>query len=100
MPSTSIFNSFHDLLSRAYGIEDEVYTGTVLSIHPTPADDNEDNEEPIFEVKIAFRLSQTTYVKTIKSRRVVCAMGPMFCALETAWEASLQQELGIGYPHH
>ena len=89
------------MLSRAYGIENEVCTGTVLSIHPTPEDDEEDSSEPIFEVKIVFGrdtpLPHTADVKTVKSRRVVCAMGPMFRDLETAWEASLQQELGINY---
>jgi hypothetical protein len=98
VPSTSIFNSFHDLLSRGYGIEDEVCTGTALSIRPTPEDVEEDSGEPIFEVKIAFGRDSFPVVKTIKSRRVVCAMGPMFPALETAWETSLEQELGIDYP--
>ena len=85
------------MLSRGYGIQDEVCMGTVLSIRPTPEDDEEDSDEPIFEVKIVFG-GDFQVVKTIKSRRVVCAMGPMFRALETAWESSLQQELGTDYP--
>ena len=89
MPSTSVFNSFHDLLSKAYGIEDIVHTGTVLSINPTQEDEKAD--EPIFEVQIAFG-KQKSNVRTVKTRRIVCSMGPIFRALEPRWLQGLAPE--------
>ena len=68
-PEPSIFNEFHDLLSRAYGIEKVVSKGEVLSIRPQEIDEG----QPIFEVLI-----QVGYTRrTVKTRRVVCAFGPM-----------------------
>jgi len=70
------------LLSKAYGIEDLVRTGTVVSINPTQEDGKAD--EPIFEVQIAFG-NQQSIVRTVKTRRVVCSMGPIFRASEPRW---------------
>mmetsp|Transcript_17435 Transcript_17435/g.28317 ORF Transcript_17435/g.28317 Transcript_17435/m.28317 type:complete len:602 (+) Transcript_17435:84-1889(+) len=104
VPSTAIFNRFHEVLSRAYGIEDAVCTGTVQSINPIQEDEESVTDEPIFEVKIAFGKNSphgsptdVRTVRTIYSRRVVFAMGPMFRPLEAPWEASLRQELGADH---
>jgi hypothetical protein len=70
------------LLSKAYGIEDLVRTGTVLSINPTQQDGKPD--EPIFEVQISFG-KQKSNVKTVKTKRIVCSMGPIFRASEHRW---------------
>ena len=99
MPSTAIFNSFHELLPKAYGIDDAVCTCTVLSVTPTQGHDKgNDVSEPIFEVKIAYCDQATpgtsAQVKTVKAKRVVCAMGPMFRAKETFWEENLQKQIG------
>ena len=91
-----MFNEFHSLLSRAYGIENVVSKGTVLSI--LPRQDNTDPNTPegegaIFEVK----LLQSETVTTVKARRVICALGPMFRNIEPPWLASLEQELGVNH---
>ena len=91
VPSTSIFNSFHDLLSKAYGVQDLVDTGTVLSINPRQVDGK--SNEPIFEVEIAFGKETTPrVVKMIKTKRIVCSMGPIFRALEPPWLPDLPKE--------
>jgi len=81
------------MLSHAYGIDNIVSTGTVQSINPIQED-----EGPLFEVKVAFGKQDSdespAYVTTVKTRRIVCAMGPMFRALEAPWEISFRQELG------
>ncbi|KAL7532505.1 hypothetical protein ACHAXR_004670 [Thalassiosira sp. AJA248-18] len=88
VPSTAVFNTFHDVLSEAYGIKDTAYKGTVQSINPV----QDSTHEPIFEVQIISGKN----MKTVKARRIVCAMGPMFRPLEASqlWESSLRQELG------
>lgn len=70
--------------------------GTVLSIKLI----QDRSGEPVFEVLISpSREPQddTFGVVTVKTRRVVCAMGPIFRPLEAAqsWESSLRQELGV-----
>ena len=91
-PSTNIFNEFHDILPRAYGVQDIVEKGVVRSIRPTPSEDWSD--EPIFEVDINDPGTRTgTAIRTIKTKRVVCAMGPLFRPSEAFWEASLKKEL-------
>ena len=90
VPSTDIFNSFHDLLTNAYGISDIVRKGTVLSVTPTQGDD----KGPIFQVEIAFGDEENPEsVRLIKTRRVVSAMGPMFQHRETFWEENLSKQL-------
>lgn len=97
VPSTAIFQKFNELLSRAYGVEDAVCTGTVQSINPVLEDEG-NGAEPIFEVKIAFGNNNSsespTNITTVKTRRVVSCMGPMFRASEALWEVSLRKELG------
>lgn len=71
-------------------------TGTVLSI--VPKQDCTDDiaavgENALFEVKMLY----SGVVRTVKTRRVVCALGPMFRNLEPPWLASLEQELGEGH---
>ena len=58
-------------------------SGTVLSIQPVFDEANTDEEERVvFEVKI----SQPHHgVRTVKTKRVVCALGPMFCDFRPAW---------------
>lgn len=72
VPSTSIFNEFHDLLSSAYGIGDAVTKGTVLSITPRQLNDD---DEAMFEVVMQ---TPTNDRRIVKTKRVVCALGPMF----------------------
>lgn len=99
-PSTDLFNEFHDLLAHAYGVEEMVQKGTVESIRPTESEDG----EPIFEVDILVSsdtLNKHGVIRTIKTKRVVCAMGPLFRPSEAFWEASLRKELlqqRISYP--
>ncbi|KAL9186420.1 hypothetical protein ACHAXT_005658 [Thalassiosira profunda] len=88
VPSTAIFEQFHDLLSRAYGIEDTVREGTVLSINPIQEEAGGD--APIFEVEIDFSSSTSSAsAKIIRARRIALAMGPIFRATEPIWESSL-----------
>mmetsp|Transcript_2319 Transcript_2319/g.3540 ORF Transcript_2319/g.3540 Transcript_2319/m.3540 type:complete len:568 (+) Transcript_2319:224-1927(+) len=97
VPSTALFHDFHDLLTRAYGIEDIVQTGSVQSIKPIQ--DNEQSEEPIFEVRIDHGENSDQPLELVKARRIVCAMGPIFRTGEAFWEASLRKELaGQYYP--
>uniref|UniRef100_A0A7S4AP57 L-ornithine N(5)-monooxygenase n=1 Tax=Pseudo-nitzschia australis TaxID=44445 RepID=A0A7S4AP57_9STRA len=114
VPSTRLFNDFHDLLAKGYGIEDVVRKGTVHSIDVVRGDDPDrdgdrdddtdgDEDEPVFRVTIGWDGidTSTTTTKTIKARRVVCAMGPMFNTGEAFWEASLRKELAekiVSYP--
>lgn len=101
-PSTDLFNEFHDLLASAYGVADEVQSGMVQSIRPTQSEDWVD--EPIFEVDILGSNDSSgdaTCVRTIKTKRVVCAMGPLFRPSEAFWEALLRKDLlrqEIQYP--
>ena len=83
VPSTAIFNDFHDLLSSAYGIENAVTKGTVLSITPRQLDGD---DEAIFEVVIQ---TPTNERRVVKTKRVVCALGPMFRPVEMPWMSDL-----------
>jgi hypothetical protein len=85
-------------LGKAYGINDMVQNSTeVESIRARSGSDRIDNE-PYFEVKVR-RMSKTTEVEeddemkpeatTVKARRVVCALGPMFQTGKEFWEQSL-----------
>ena len=64
--------------------------GTVLSIHPMQDPNN--MNDAIFEVKIS---QSSTCKKTIKARRIVCALGPMLKHSPPEWEIALQHELGV-----
>jgi len=100
VPSAVLFNDFHSLLARGYGIHDIVRKGNVTSIDPVGAQyDANQVEEPIFHVTIDFADLDSPII--IKTRRVVCAMGPCFKTGEAFWEASLRKELvrvGKTYP--
>jgi hypothetical protein len=91
VPSTVLFHDFHDLLARAYGIHDIVQQGTVESI--IPVQDDEQSDQSIFQVRIDYGMESTLPPITVKTRRVVCAMGPMFQTGEAFWETSLRKEL-------
>mmetsp|Transcript_724 Transcript_724/g.1726 ORF Transcript_724/g.1726 Transcript_724/m.1726 type:complete len:631 (-) Transcript_724:2497-4389(-) len=108
VPSTRLFNEFHDLLARGYGIDDIVQKGTVQSIGPVQ---NEGADgEPLFRITMNVKHGTTsegsatppsTATTTVKARRVVCAMGPMFRTGEAFWEAALRKELAsndVSYP--
>ena len=88
VPTTSLFNDFHDALIKSYGINDVVKKGEVLSI--TPRKDPK-NDESIFELKICNGEKGTT---TIRSRRCVCALGPAFNPCKFSWEKELENEVG------
>jgi len=83
VPSTAIFNEFHDLLSSAYGIGNAVTKGTVLSIAPRQLDGD---DEAMFEVVMQ---TPTNDRRIVKTKRVVCALGPMFRPLEMPWMSDL-----------
>jgi hypothetical protein len=96
-PSTALFHDFHDLLARAYGIQDMVQKGKVKSINPVQSEGQSDG--PIFEVTIDFGPESKLPPKIVKTRRIVCGMGPIFHAAEAFWEATLKKELvGKEYP--
>ena len=95
VPTSKVFHDFHDALINGYGIENTVQKANVVSIHPMQS--KQIDEEPIFEVKLSSGLSskETT---TVKTKRIVCAMGPNFSnRSETSWEASLREHLGTNY---
>ena len=97
VPSTKLFLDFHDLLAHAYGIEEMVQTGTVECI--TPLQDNHREDEAMFHVKIKKHEGSPTTI--VKSKRIVCAMGPVFGKEEAFWEADLRKDLersGTPYP--
>lgn len=98
VPSTNLFHDFHDLLTSGYGIDDMVRQGTVASIVPVWF---EGEEEPIFQVTFSFDNSSDSESDVVvphqpiivETRRVVCAMGPIFHAKEAFWESALRTEL-------
>ncbi|KAL3926169.1 MAG: hypothetical protein SGARI_005692, partial [Bacillariaceae sp.] len=96
-PSTALFNDFHDRLAEAYGIHDVVQEGRrvvdVQLLSPTVASRN----DPVFLVSIQDSLGS---VSTVKTRRLVCALGPAVptpAAVGTVatlpWEAALKSQL-------
>lgn len=103
-PSTSLFADFHDLLAKAYGIDDMVHSAVqVESIVPKPPAGG-DGQGPHFEIhvrNIDNRIGESPETPmassvAIKAKRVVCAMGPMFQTGEAFWETSLRE--GPNYP--
>ena len=94
VPSTSVFNDFHDLLIQAYGVQDLVQKGSVESICPKQS--NIDPSEALFEV--VFRDGEGNRRK-VKSKRVVCAMGPNFSNTDRPlWEQEMQSRKKMEYP--
>lgn len=103
VPSTPLFHDFHDVLAKAYGIDDMVQQSVqVENILPM-----EGKTEPYFEVHVKDiaepSLGKESNKKdvtrsTIKTKRVVCAMGSMFQTGEAFWETALRRELGQDYP--
>jgi len=104
-PSKSLFKDFHSLLCKAYGIDDMVQTSAeVVSV--VPKEPPYGREEPYFEVHVRKVITNNTttggggnQIKEketegsattviIKTRRVVCAMGPMFKTGCQFWESS------------
>ena len=101
-PSTDVFHEFHDLLANAYGVADMVQRGMVQSIRPTQSEDwGSLFEVDVLHVGSSDSSGDTTCVTTIKTKRVVCAMGPLFRPSEAFWEASLRKDMlrqQIQYP--
>ncbi len=95
-PSTLLFKDFHSTLTKAYGIEDMVQNSSeVESIIPRSGSDRTD-QEPFFEVVVRKVLKSTNgdevkaqEVVSLRAKRVVCAMGPMFQKGSEFWEQSL-----------
>ncbi len=95
-PSTSLFKDFHSKLVKAYRIEDMVQSSSeVESIIPRSGGERTD-QEPFFEVTVRRIVKstngdevQTEDVEIVKTKRVVCAMGPMFQKGSEFWEQSL-----------
>lgn len=89
VPTTSIFEDFHDALIRAYGVGDMVQKGKVVSIRPlqNTITNSSIADEAIFEVQLENAEGKS---KVLKTKRVVCAMGPSYSTTQAPWEASLQ----------
>ncbi len=93
-PSTSLFNDFHDLLIKGYGIDNIVQQGTVESITPEPS--QTDADEPVFEVRFN---NADSGVMAVKTKRVVCAMGPNFSSNKASWwDDFLHEHSNTKYP--
>lgn len=96
VPSTSLFKDFHDTLIKGYGVKDIVQKGYVESITPIK---HKNDDEPIFEVRIK---DINGNMQDMKTKRVVCAMGPNFSTRLASWEASLMQSFqdqNLNYSH-
>lgn len=91
-PSTSLFNDFHDQLAQSYGIKDVVKEGKVVDVHLRVPSSNE--EEPIFLLSVK---DATGVVSVLRTRRVVCALGPAIpqniATLALSWEPPLRTRL-------
>lgn len=98
-PSTSLFKDFHATLGKAYGIDDMVETSTEVESIVAKSGLERIDQEPYFEVQVRRATKPMNgniedEVKagatiTVKARRVVCAMGPMFKTGSEFWEESL-----------
>lgn len=86
-PSTALFREFHQALAKGYGIDDMVQQELVETIEALQYGSN----DAIFHVR-------TSSGRTIRTKRVVCAMGPRFRPRIPAWESSLRQELRTDFP--
>ena len=93
VPSTKLFHDFHDALVKSYGIRGIVQKGKVLSI--TPMMDSSSNNENIFEVRIC----QGEEIRTVRTRRCVCALGPSFSDQQFFWEKDLENKHQENYTH-
>jgi len=90
-PSTMIFQEFHEMLIQSYGLKDMVQKGFVSSVLPIP--DPLDSQKAMFEV--TFKLPGIAKLQTLKTRRVVCAMGPKIHSIPAFWESTLRKELSL-----
>lgn len=106
-PTTRVFNDFHDALVNFYGIHDLVQQSTVVEqIIPKPPT-AESNGDPYFEVHVK-RICHQNLIKhenghdakhtKFVTKRVVCAMGPMFRTGEAFWEAKLRNQVENDIP--
>ena len=82
-----LFNDFHELLINAYGIDNIVEKGYVESICPKESS-NCNDDEPIFEIKINYGIDNGG-IKIVKSKRIVCAMGPNFISPTPSWQKDI-----------
>ena len=100
-PSTSIFKDFHSALGKAYGINDMVQSSAEVESIVAKSGTERIDQEPYFEVQVR-RVNQNNdggeadeikseVAITVKARRVVCALGPMFRTGSAFWEQSLPE---------
>lgn len=102
-PSTSLFNDFHDRLAESYGIKDMVKEGKVVDVQlHAPSATNE--KDPIFHLSVK---DVTGAVTILRTRRLVCALGPAVPQNLTeqalSWETPLRTrlvELKVRYCDH
>jgi hypothetical protein len=100
-PSTSLFKDFHSALGKAYGIDDMVQSSAEVESIVAKSGTERIDQEPYFEVQVR-RVNQkkdgggedeikAEAAITVKARRVVCALGPMFRTGSAFWEQSLPE---------
>ena len=108
VPSTKVFHDFHDLLVEAYGVKDIVEKGFVEEIscrRNKRIDDDgtsevDEKDEPIFQVRYSTATIsndddgnsiEEKSTRWIKTKRIVCAMGPNFTSTDKPiWLSSLR----------
>eukprot|EP00977_Amphora_coffeiformis_P001106 scaffold227_cov165-Amphora_coffeaeformis.AAC.19 len=98
-PSTSLFNDFHDQLAESYGISDMVKEGNVVDVQLQAP--STDKKEPIFHLSVK---DVTGAVSILRTRRLVCALGPAtpqnLARQALSWEPSLRtrmEEMNVRY---
>ena len=97
-PSTSLFRDFHHVLGKAYGINDMVHSSMEVDSIIAKSGSERLDQEPYFEIHVKSATDKIddsekdtkleTFV-TVKAKRVVCALGPMFRTGTEFWEESL-----------
>lgn len=109
VPSTKLFNDFHDLLIDAYGVKDVVERGFVKEIIcKKQCSGNNNDEEPVFEIRCACptifnddtndhhgdhddRTNANKTTRVMRAKRIVFAMGPNFASTDDpSWLSSLR----------
>jgi hypothetical protein len=86
--TTQLFNDFHELLINSYGINNTVEKGYVESVCPKKSSDCNNNDEPIFEIKINYGIDNGG-IKIVKSKRIVMALGPNCFSPTPPWQKNI-----------